>query len=232
MSQTLEIIMKSPLLLSLFFACFLSPTLVRGDLVINPDAFATYRNQDASGFQFAFNNTFQSNNFPSFGSFGVEDRAVGEFDISSLSSSVAAATLNLNLTVNSGDTSIPLNYDLFVFSGDGVVNASSTADVAAGVLADSFVISSEPTGSVIQIDVTSQLNQLIANGDNFAGFNLGFNGSEPPADRFTRLSNFSDGTNNVPTLSITSVPEPSSFILVAIPMFFLALNRRRGITNG
>lgn len=218
-------------------ACLFAAILVGCSVhaqVVTPDSFGTFRDQNAtpgtieSGDGF-FTDFVQVNNFPSFGTAGVEDRAVIEFDLSTLGSSVDSAFLNLILNKNSGDPIEALTYDVYSFAGDGLVSFADPTDFNAGVFADSFVVTNQSVGSVLSIEMTTQINALLANGDPFAAFNIRFNGPEPSSDRYTWLSGFNDGTD-IPTLSFTTaVPEPSTYGILALATIggFLILRRRR-----
>lgn len=154
------------------------------------------------------------NAFPSIGSYGSEDRAIIEFDVGSLGGPVLSASLDLVLTANSGDPASTLEYSVYPFAGNGIVDFSDAGDWSAGTYAGSFTIAGEPVGTVISIDVTAAVNQRISDGDQFAGFNLRFVGAEPALDRYTWLSGFNDGQNK-PTLNVTQGPSNSPPVAVA-----------------
>lgn len=197
--------------------------------VITPDSFGSFRDQNStlgtieSGDGF-FTNFVTVSNFTS--AFGVEDRSVIEFDMSTLGSSVNSAFLNLVLTKNDGDPIEALTYDVYSFAGDGTVGLSNPSDFNAGTFANSFTITNESVGSVISLDMTSQINALLANGDPYAAFNIRFNGAEPDVNRFTWLSGFNDGTN-IPTLSFSAVPEPSTYAAIALSVLGIGIALRR-----
>ncbi|MEZ6147165.1 MAG: hypothetical protein R3B91_17445 [Planctomycetaceae bacterium] len=125
--------MKSTFILLWLFLTF--TPITKADLVESA-AFGTFRDDYASGsgFQFASTLGVTSGIYPSLDASGLEDRAAIEFDLSSLSGPYTSAELDLTVTINNGDTSIPLSYDLYSYVGDGIVDSSSTGDVLIGRL--------------------------------------------------------------------------------------------------
>ena len=151
--------------------------------------------------------------FPTFPS---EDRAAMEFSLAGVTEPVASARLILQITNNHGDTSQPLQYDVYAYGGDGVVNLAHKADFSAGTLPTGFVVGNAPVGSTVQIDVGSALNDRLAAHDSFAGFNIREHGDAPHASRYVWFSDFTGG-DNAPSIAFTpAVPQPSSFVLSAL----------------
>jgi hypothetical protein len=197
--------------LVLMFLVGLSVSNARADIVLSPADYGTFRMQPGGpGF---FDNFVGAASYPSL---SVEDRGVIEFSIAAINSPVTSATLRLVLTRNDGSTSIPLNYRVFTFVGDGNVSLSTiSSDYSAGTLANNFTITNQAVGTVISIDVTAAVAAFVAADNNFAGFNVRFNGSEPPTSRFTWLSGLS-GANSPVLQIVTVVPEARAWLAVGL----------------
>lgn len=95
-----------------------------------------------------------------------EDRGIIEFDVSTLSSPITSASLDLS--VFGSNEPYPFEVDVFIYSGDGIL---SIDDFNSGTPFYTFEYSGEST---VQLDVTSQIKSIVASGGRYAGFNFQF----------------------------------------------------------
>ena len=206
--------LKQYFLLSLL----LFPAIPTYALTLVHSAAGTYRDQagpsgtigTGDGF-FSELSVFQAGNFPNAGPVGVEDRGFVEFDISS-APMISSAILTFTLARNDG--SLDNTYQVYGYSGDGVVNLSS-GDFNAGSLVGGFVVGSQARGTTFSVDVTSIVMSLISNNDTHAGFGL----RSLPQSSFNEFElwgvgpQFASEANPLspfPTLTLTPVPLPAA----------------------
>jgi hypothetical protein len=131
-----------------------------------------------------------------------EDRGIIEFNISSLSTS---APLMLHLPVQGAMGPYPLSISVFTYSGDG---ALTLGDWNAGSLFTSFTYSG---GSLVDLDITSFIQDLQSSGSVFAGFNFRITlPSSIPANgpflAFGSLETAGYGSGYAPSASISDQP--------------------------
>ncbi|HEX8774717.1 MAG TPA: hypothetical protein VF735_14190 [Pyrinomonadaceae bacterium] len=138
-----------------------------------------------------------------------EDRGIIEFDASDLPQPVTKATLVLN--VFAAKEPYPFNIGVYTYAGDGLM---TLADFNAGSLFASFDYSG---GSTVTLDVTPFINELIASGKRFAGFNF----------RFTNPSTI---PLNGPFIAFRSLehPEPASLTATTGSPILLTEENRPG----
>ncbi|MBY0261184.1 MAG: hypothetical protein K2Q20_02505, partial [Phycisphaerales bacterium] len=96
----------------------------------------------------------------------VTDGSIFEFALASVPPGATVRSARLELVPSFNVTS--LNIDVQCYAGDGVVNA---ADYNAGTL---FTTANGPVAGTQTIDVTANVRQRVAAGDQFAGFVLRF----------------------------------------------------------
>ncbi|MEQ9409865.1 MAG: SdrD B-like domain-containing protein [Fuerstiella sp.] len=121
------------------------------------------------------------NSYPSFPS---EDRGLIEFPVDSLPETVVAASLDLTIARQNGDQTVPLEFSVYGYAGNGTVGLSDADDFQAGTYIGNFTLTDEPVGTVISIDVTAAVNDLLTQGVPYAGLNIQFSGPEPPLGRY------------------------------------------------
>jgi hypothetical protein len=146
-----------------------------------------------------------------------EVRPVFEYDVARFADGVASATISGELFRNNSLDTGPRTVRLELFDGDGVI---SVADYSvAATPAGTFTFHPPADVSVpFEIDITAQLNTLLAGGADFLGARFTPANQQAP-------SGFSD-VNNTPVLNIV-VPEPGSIGLVALALGAGLLRRRR-----
>ncbi|BBM86621.1 PEP-CTERM sorting domain-containing protein [Candidatus Uabimicrobium amorphum] len=147
---------------------------------------------------------------------GLENRAVFEYDISSI---VPGSIIN-SATVNINETSDPVfgNTNLFGYAGDGVI------DVGDAVRTDAF-IGNIANGTVdLQItDVTAFIQSLVDNNDPFASFVV----DNENLDVIYQFQGTTAGLETELVIDFTApaVPEPSTYILLLILSIFCFRSR-------
>lgn len=151
------------------------------------------------------------------GSQGIrEDRGFAEFDLSSISGPIGAASLSATLTAAEG--TYPRTLELYGYVGDGVIDF---ADFNAGTLITSF---SYDGVSNLQLDVTAFVASLLSASANFAGFSL----RQP--DVLDGFVVFGVGLGDRVTLTTTApseIPLPAALPLFIAGLVGLGFARRR-----
>lgn len=157
-----------------------------------------------------------------------------EFDLSSIATgtTIYGATLDLELAANLFNTGSTVNLKVGQYNGNGSVEASDHADYAsfAGdiVTYDTTSNGGPGNGDVLTINLDNSTIQAIVDNpgqnilgirtatENFATFR--FNSNEGAAQ-----------AGMAPTLTLQTVPEPGSTMLILFGTSFIILNRRRSI---
>ena len=150
-------------------------------------------------------------NYPNGG--GVQDRAVIEFDISSLTNPLSLATLDLTELNNLLGTR---TFSVYGYTGDG---ALGTGDYLLGTSLGSFDLTGPST---VHFDVTAFVNAQIALNDplHFVGFQVVW--ASPAESAFASFGNIS---TSMPTLTYATAttPLPAAFPLFATGLGALSL---------
>jgi hypothetical protein len=190
--------------------------------------------------------------FDGRGTFGSITQTAIEFDLSSNSGSVQSAILSLYVSgafVNGVEIGTPdafthpIAFSGAEFAGTGQVTQTSFAPPGAGGADASIDPKSNFNKSVYvyNINVTSFVNQLISQGDQFAGFSLStqdITTTGPIAIEFATADFLQPTlTINGPapytgSIEIASLPEPSSYVMFSVGFVLVAVasrwQRRRG----
>jgi len=148
-----------------------------------------------------------------------EDRGIIEFALPTIPVPIVQAQLSLN--VSNSKQPYPFTIDVFTYTGDGLL---SLDDFNAGSFFTSFEYSLEP---FIILDVTDFIKDLYANGDDFAGFNFQFAIPSTIAVNGPYLAFNSLEIPPAADLTITSIPEPASAMILGLGSLFLTLRRKR-----
>jgi hypothetical protein len=160
-----------------------------------------------------------------------ETRTAMEFNLSALSSSASVSSAILQMNVDHMAYVTSVNILAIGYAGNGEI---TTADFAPSVLMNlpSFTLS--VANPVIQIDVTSFINGLLATHQTWAGINLQVDYSSLPA-RGTLSTDTTMGggiwsfeSGRGPQLLISAVPEPSTCFAGIGALGLLALTFLRG----
>jgi len=146
-----------------------------------------------------------------------EDRAVFEYDVTRFAGGVQSASVSGTLFVNNSIDTGPRTVRLELFDGDGNITVSDFQVAASS--SGTFTYQPPADSSVpFTIDITAQLNALLAGGADFLGARFIPTGDQAP-------SVFSDQTGT-PVLNVT-VPEPGAIALTAMTLGVALLRRQR-----
>lgn len=176
-------------------------------LTITPSILASIHDESLDGFGDSFNTSpfeglLRQQAFR-------EDRAILEFDLSSIyNTNILEATLTFDLIVNNAGGSQFREFDIFLYTGNGVADLfdfSSTDHIISTV---GFFVSSGH--STYNLDIAIPLQNIIDASASFAGFVFDPLGD----DNFPTIV-----TNSAVTAS--AVPEPSSILLLTIGLLAL-----------
>jgi hypothetical protein len=139
----------------------------------------------------------------------IEDRAISEFSLASITAPLLTAELVYTVTATAGGAA-PLTFQLYGYTGDGVVSfATANTDFNAGVQLASFAVTTQAVGDKIHVNVLPFLLSQIGGASAFAGFNLR---ADPMIDvqRYVHLGNL-NFAGSLPGLEITTdVPESAT----------------------
>jgi hypothetical protein len=146
-----------------------------------------------------------------------EVRPVFEYDVARFAGGVQNATISGELFRNNSLDTGPRTVRLELFDGNGEINVADYSIAATEVGTFTF----HPPGDVsvqFNIDITAQLNALLAGGADFLGARFTPTNHQAP-------SGFSD-TINTPTLNVV-VPEPGALGVSGLVLAAGLLKRRR-----
>lgn len=152
----------------------------------------------------------------------TEARGVIEFPISSLSSPVANATLNLFQSPSSDFLPNPTTINVYGYSGNNQVDFGDWAQATAPNQIGSFVYSNEAT---FDFDVTSFINAQINGSSSYAGLLLVWGSAPTSSGREKYFGEVS--SPNYPTLTISTVPIPAGVWLFSSALGLMGWMRRK-----
>ena len=214
-------------------AMTVAPLLNAGNLTITvpSEGDGFYHNESGSSYDYwDGTNTVNKVHYQFWGTSDsvIQETAYLQFDLSSVPAGtlIGSATLNLYVTeIHYGDDSPSGGWIKHV------ANSSSANGLASQKLGGSEIVvemKDQPTGWMA-LDVTSFIQNDMANGYSYAAFSGNYNGSG-----YFRNSGFSfvsaDATSDQPYLSITTVPEPAATtaaIMILAGIFVLCRRRVR-----
>ena len=150
----------------------------------------------------------------------VEDRAILEFDLSSFSNTLlTSATIDFTISANNFSGSQYREFDLYLYVGNGIADISDFS--ISGTYISSIGYSVDDREQHFRLDVFNATQAILNNGAGFLGI------------RFNPIGDDNSPSLVEPNVSLTLVPEPSTYSLLLIAgAGALWLLRRRRDCNG
>jgi hypothetical protein len=153
--------------------------------------------------------------------FDRQTRAITEYDLSQLVGhsglTIQSATLSGEVSVNNSLETGPRNIAIDLYNADLALTAADY-DATAQQLTTVSYDPATSSGVPFNLDVTSQIQALLAGGGSAVGFRFDPLNLQPP-------SAISDYTPPILTITLAEVPEPTSLALLALMP--LGFRRRR-----
>ena len=145
----------------------------------------------------------------------VIEHGIVEFSLAGVTGPIASSVLTLSGGIKSGPLPLPAQFSVYGYAGDGAVTPD---DFNAGAFLGNVLWDGSPT---LSINVTSFTQGLISSGTPWLGINLRM-AAQTPGESFADF----DSVTNRPVLTVVPVPEPSTALLLAPALLWLASIRR------